>query len=355
VTKDGNNARKQAARDLAEAEEIPYTEAVRRIDQCAAPAPSGAATGMGPRVTRPVPSLTTDVVLIGHTAPVLSVVFHPDGRTLATSGDVTVRLWDLATRQPSTVLTAEDMTATALSPDGRTMAVAGLHHPMSVWTIETGQITTLTGSAGQIRSLAFSPDGRTLASSEDHPQSERSAFTGKTVRLWDPVTGQHTVALSRPVGYGHALAFHPNGQTLASSAGLDGTGQLLNLATGRTTELTGHTGGIEVAAFSPDGRTLATGSVDSTVRLWDPTTGKTVTILTPHGHYVQAVSFSPDGRTLASASIDGTVWLWDPATGQNTATLFGHTDFVASVAFSPDGATLASGSHDRTVRLWTVR
>jgi hypothetical protein len=36
VTKDGSNARKKAARELAAAEQITYTEALRRIDQRAA-------------------------------------------------------------------------------------------------------------------------------------------------------------------------------------------------------------------------------------------------------------------------------------------------------------------------------
>ena len=36
MTKDGSNARKKAARELAAAEQITYTEALRRIDQRAA-------------------------------------------------------------------------------------------------------------------------------------------------------------------------------------------------------------------------------------------------------------------------------------------------------------------------------
>jgi WD40 repeat protein len=397
VTKDGSNARKKAARDLAAAEQIPYTEALRRIDQRAARTPSageentataGAARVSRARVTPPVAALTTGVVLIGHTDRVDSVVFHPDGRTLATGGDVTVRLWDLATRQTTSVLTGEaDVVSVAFSPDGSILAAADSDATVSLWTIATGQVTALTGFTGRVGSVAFSPDGRTLASSETHlvehggqgrpvafgpdgrpslaatqtqPEQHGPVASGVhtsttiTVRLWDLATGQAATLASLPDSFGRSvLVFHPNGHTLIGGAGMDWTIQLVDLATGQVTALAGHTSVIDSAAFSPDGRTLATGSSDKTVKLWDLATGQATATLTHHGGYVLAVAFSPDGRTLAAASSD-TVRLWDLATGQVTATLLGHTDLVWSVAFSPDGHTLATGSQDKTVRLWAL-
>ena len=68
--------------------------------------------------------------LTGHTDPVDSVAFSPDGKTLASgSDDDTVRLWDVATGQ------------------------------------QIG--SPLTGHTGAVTSVAFSPDGKTLASGSD--------------------------------------------------------------------------------------------------------------------------------------------------------------------------------------------
>ena len=66
-------------------------------------------------------------------------------------------------------------------------------------------------------------------------------------------------------------------------------------------------------SYSPDGNTLASGSYDTTVRLWDATTGSPIRTLTGHTFLVESVSFSPDGNTLATGSRDGTVLLWELA------------------------------------------
>jgi WD40 repeat protein len=126
--------------------------------------------------------------------------------------------------------------------------------------------------------------------------------------------------------------------------------------------LVGHTSWVSAldATVLPDGRALlASGSADTTVRLWDPTTGTPVgEPLTGHSGWVLAVAFIrlPDGRTLlASGSTDRTVRLRDGSTGAPHLEPLRHRAAVralAPVTVASGRVLLATGSDDGHVRLW---
>jgi tricorn protease-like protein len=366
VTKDGSNARKRAARELSETEHIHYTQALRRVEQPPGPVGSGSgeitvsagdSDAHPARVAPPVPTIPARSTLIGHPSGVSSVVFHPDGRTLATGGDVTARLWDLDTTEATVVLTdRESVTCVAFHPGGEVLAVGHwvdlVTGKVSLWDTATNEVVTLRGFSGPVQSVAFSPDGRTLAIGVRAPDPTPGHHYERTVHLWNMTTRQATVLSRRSDSYGEALAFQPGGDVLAGSGGQDGSVDLWNPTTGEAGVLTGHAAGVDSVVFAPDGRTLATGSVDATVRLWDVATGRTTAVLEPSAGYILAVAFSPDGSTLATSS--DTVRLWDVGTGRVVAVLHGHTGPVHSIAFSPDGRTLAAGGADKTVRLWDL-
>ena len=218
----------------------------------------------------------------------------------------------------------------------------------------------LTDPTGVVNAVAFSPDGHTLASGNGEDDA---------VRLWNVTDPTHLSLLGKPLtvqnNYVRGVAFSPDRRILVTDS-WDHTVRLWNITDPTHPSplgqpLTGHTNTVFAVAFSPDRRILVTGSWDHTVRLWDitdPTHPTLLNILTGHTGAVDAVTFSPGGHTLASGSYDGTVRLWnvtDPTHPTPRAQpLTGHPNVVSAVAFSPDGQTLATGSWDQTVQLWNV-
>lgn len=90
--------------------------------------------------------------------------------------------------------------------------------------------------------------------------------------------------------------------------------------------------------------------MDTTIRLWDPTTRQCTIFQRQHG--TQSKFFgNHDGNKLASTLYDGIVHVWDSITGQYT--VFRERGYrITDIVWSPDGVHLASSSYDETVRVW---
>ena len=77
--------------------------------------------------------------------------------------------------------------------------------------------------------------------------------------------------------------------------------------TGVGENIFGHSGGVTAIAFHPDGKSLASAAKDKSIKVWrlgddiyDSNYGKVIMTLTGHLQQVRAIAFSPDGKTLAS-------------------------------------------------------
>ena len=265
---------------------------------------------------------------------VYSVVFSPNGKTIASGGEYVRWEYTGSPCPPGYVCWGVGW-GSGWQPFDR-------YYLLELWDTHTGEpIYTFKGHRETLTTVTFSPDGKILA----------SGSLDDTIRLWNPTTGEHLATF-----YGHSddvnsIVFSPDGQTLVSGSD-DDTIKLWNPSAEVLATLTGHADDVTSVVFSPDGKLLASGSGDDTIRLWNPTNGEQLAILEGHEDDVTSVAFSVDGRALASGSIDDSVRLWNSTTGEQLATFNGHRDAVNSVAFSPDGITLASGSDDGTTLLW---
>ncbi len=97
-------------------------------------------------------------------------------------------------------------------------------------------------------------------------------------------------------------------------------------------------GPITAVAFSPDGKTLASAGADRAIRLWDVATRKERATLQQHAWTVAALAFTPDGKRLASGGLDGMLLLWDLEPAVPTLIWAQANRFpVRAVAFDADG------------------
>ncbi len=259
--------------------------------------------------------------------------------------------------------TAKAIYSVAMAPWGRYVA-AGRANQVSVYDVESGdEVAKLIDSSlsaiqhnGKpmypngathrdfVHALAFSPDGLTIASAGY-----------RVVKLWQRPASTRTREL--PVGAAiTAVAVSPNGQMLAT-AGADNAIKLWNLADGQPGKtLAGHAAAIHSLAFSADGAKLASASEDKTIRVWNPVDGSEVNkIESPVP--AKAVVFTADSAKVIVGQVDNTIRVWPiPAQApfMPEKEIKGHGGPVTSLALMPGGAQLLSGSDDQTMRTWDL-
>jgi WD40 repeat protein len=251
---------------------------------------------------------TAEPVVLPHNSVRFALAFSPDGSLLAAAGQHSLTIWLREAGYYKLAVEKEGSTyrCLAFSPDGKTLALGRDDGSICLCEVPSGvERAVLRSHADVVRSIAYSPDGRFLVSSGQDRQ----------IMLWDPVRAVSVRSLgypgSNPV---QIVAFSADGRKIAVGEVADSPQDvvLLDPHTGQVrTRLTGHVRGVTALAFSPDGHTLATAGLDRCIKLWDLADGKERASLSDGVGPVKSLSFSVDGAWLAFAGSDYTVRIWD--------------------------------------------
>jgi WD40 repeat protein len=332
-----------------------------------------------------------------HKDWIWSVAFHPQNNHILATGcrNGSIQLWyiDESVPTPQLIETLsvhvqkdweqstldiqqeDEIFTVVFSPDGKTLAAGGRNQIIYLWNIDLDTDEKLVvseqpnkkleGHKNMVRTLSFSPNSKKLASgSED-----------LTIKLWDCESGlclltrkQHKLGVS-------AIAFSPcdSGKKLVSGS-WDHSVLLWEERDYQTTfkTLTGHKNLVKGIAFI-DNRSLASGSYDKTVKKWnlgDDKVGEQGFAFSSEDKpddlpgqekEVRTIACSPDSHWLASGGVKG-VLLWDLTQSNDKPFSLDDKD-TRVVAFSPNNEFLAAASFDGEnndnkkckIKLWRVK
>jgi WD40 repeat protein/tRNA A-37 threonylcarbamoyl transferase component Bud32 len=292
---------------------------------------------------------------LGHQAPILSLSFRPDGRTLVSvAKDRVARIWDTTTLKevgPSLELKADPGNA-----------------PLKRARFGPAESGLLGAVDGNGRAIVWDVSSRKRLDSPQRcplkhgildiaiPNARTSITCDKNgiLRWWDMTTRQCIEGFpGQAQGSNTTWAFSSDGRMLAT--GGQG-GRIVRWDVVTRTCLKPewrHDAPIKSIALSPDGRKVITGRQAGRLHIWDAETGRGFD-LPPQGTEVTSLAVSPDGRVFASGTEGGVIRLWDTSLLGSIGQTCKLVSPVTALAFDRRGRVLAIGGDDGTIRLWHV-
>ena len=295
------------------------------------------------------------MTLRGHTGPVRSVIYTPDGQYVISAGgyeDNTIKVWRASDGQLVHTLSGHTLNvrAVAVSPDGQYVVSGSLDQTVRIWRISDGQLVrTLEGHTGMVLCVMVTHNGRYVVSGAKDPDN--------TVRVWSMQDGTlvqtfrgHTAAVT-------SLAQTGNGFFIISGSE-DNTVRVWRMDTGTLARtFTGHTNYVHAVAVTPDSNHVVSAGLDRTIRFWRISDSRNYRTLGPFERPISALTITPDARYLLVSpgefgGNDKALHIVEKRTGETTGLLEGHESWVFCSCVSPDGSRVATGSGDTTVRIW---
>ncbi|KAJ0704099.1 putative transcription factor WD40-like family [Helianthus annuus] len=313
------------------------------------------------------------LALEGHSAEVFACAWSPAGLVLASgSGDSTARIWRISDRSNST--SAINRLASmhvlrhfeARSKENR-KGVLTLDWNFDGTLLATGShagVTRIWHASGEMKSILMKHDGPIF--SVKWNKKGDCVLTGGFDRsgvVWDINTNKLIQQFDFHSGSILDVDWRTN-RTFATGS-TDTLIYICKIGESQPVKrISGHKDQVNCVKWDPSCMLLASCSDDTTAKIWRMEQHMPVHDFKDHDKEVYTIAWSPTGPAtnnpnkkllLASASLDSTVKLWDVSSGGLFGSLNGHRDAVYCLAFSPNGEYLATGSEDRLMNIWSVK
>jgi F-box/WD-40 domain protein MET30 len=285
--------------------------------------------------------------LRGHTLGVRALQFD-DTKLISGSLDRTIRVWNWRTGEQLAEYTGHTEGVIAVNFDANLLASGSIDKTVKIWNFADKSTFCLRGHKDWVNAVRVDSASRTVISASDDC----------TVRLWDLDTKQTIQTYIGHVGQVQQVTLLP-AEYEPDDVDVDNDVDDGTSSTASTSDLNAHVS--TPPSISPfelwpstrprPARYMVTGGLDSTVRLWDVTTGKC--LKTFFGHVEGVWALAGDTLRVVSGAEDRMVKVWDARTGKCEKTFSGHQGPVTCIGLSD--SRMCTGGEDWEVRMYSFK
>lgn len=323
-----------------------------------------------------------------HEGPVLQCIYLKSRNEIVSRTKNEFAFWNIETGERTYLSKIIDVTAMALYPDEKYLALGLINGSIHNFDINLKKVEKSYQIAEkEIKWVSFDSAGKRLCYvdgnktiavynletkkiekelsefhdfaifiSHDLKFATNGLFMYKPMEIWDIENGYQLNSKNKGLIFPISGAtVSSNGNYLISNSKMHNKISIwdLNNLKKVNTVSTGQTLNMGVY-ITPDEKHFLASDVTTTLKLYKTKTGQLIRTYTGHTGIVSQVIFFEQGNKFLTAGEDKFIGIWDMKQTSPVNKLIGHRDQVSKIAITPDEKYLISGGKDKMLFIWDL-